>query len=245
MSIDFEELDYQVTPIGALILRRRMERSLGVVVYEIKLGDAFLMSSLFTASEIALARLGLAALGRDGLDVLVGGLGLGCTAAAVLEDTRVRSLHVVELLAPVIEWHREGLLPLGPTLTGDPRCHFMQGDFFALSQSPAGFLPDAPHRRFDAILLDIDHAPDFVLDPANESFYTPAGLLALARHLVPDGVFGLWSNDPPNDQVKATLADVFAKVEAHVVRFPNPYLRQDSACTVYVASEAHQAGQVT
>lgn len=35
MTIDFEELDYQITPIGALILRRRMERSLGVVVYEI------------------------------------------------------------------------------------------------------------------------------------------------------------------------------------------------------------------
>ena len=242
MNIDFEELDYQVTPIGALILRRRMERSLGVVVYEIKLGDAFLMSSLFTASEIALARLGLAALARDGLEVLVGGLGLGCTAATVLEDTRVRSLHVVELLAPVIEWHCDGLLPLGPTLTGDPRCHFVQGDFFVLARSPSGFLPEAPHRRFDAILLDIDHAPDYVLDPSNESFYTRAGLAALARHLSPGGVFGLWSNDPPNDVFKATLAEVFDKVEAHVVPFPNPYLRRDSACTVYVAVEPRLVG---
>ena len=242
MSTDFEELDYQVTPIGALILRRRLERSLGVVVYEIKLGDAFLMYSLFTASEIALARLGLAALARDDLDVLVGGLGLGCTAAAVLEDARVRSLHVVELLAPVIEWHREGLLPLGDTLTGDPRCHFVQGDFFALSQSAAGYLPDHPHKRFDAILLDIDHAPDYVLDPGNESFYTRSGLAALARHLEHRGVFGLWSNDPPNDAFKATLADVFDKVEAHVVPFPNPYLRQDSACTVYLAMEPKEAG---
>jgi spermidine synthase len=241
--MDFEELDYQVTPIGALILRRRMERLLGVVVYEIKLGDAFLMSSLFTASEIALARLGLAPLNRDGLDVLVGGLGLGCTAAAVLEDTRVRSLHVVELLAPVIEWHRDGLLPLGPTLTGDPRCHFVQGDFFALSKSTAGFLPEDPQRRFDAILLDIDHAPDFVLDPANESFYTHAGLTSLARHLVPGGIFGLWSNDPPNIVFQATLAEVFAKVEAHVVAFPNPYQRRDSACTVYLASEPRPASQ--
>ncbi|MDZ7590697.1 MAG: hypothetical protein U5L05_08400 [Rubrivivax sp.] len=236
MSIDFEELDYQVTPIGALILRRRLERSLGVVVYEIKLGDAFLMSSLFTASEIALARLGLAAAPvKDGLDVLVGGLGLGCTAAAVLEDPRVRSLHVVELLAPVIEWHRDGLLPLGPTLTADPRCHLVQGDFFALSRSAAGFLPDSPQRQFDAILLDIDHAPDFVLDPANESFYTSTGLAALARHLLPGGVFGLWSNDPPDDTVTATLSEVFDQVAAHVVTFPNPYLRHDSACTVYVA----------
>lgn len=235
MTIDFEELDYQVTPIGALILRRRLERSLGVTVFEIKLGDAFLMSSLFTSSEIALARLGLAALDGDGLDVLVGGLGLGCTAATVLEDPRVRSLHVVEMLAPVIEWHRDGLLPLGPTLTGDPRCRFVEGDFFALSRSTEGFVRDAPHKRFDAILVDIDHAPDYVLDPTNESFYTRTGLVSLAGHLVPGGVFGLWSDDPPDDTFKATLADVFGNVEAHVVSFPNPYLRQDSACTVYVA----------
>jgi len=60
MSLDFEELDYRPTPIGALSLRRRRELKLGVDVFEIKLGDEFLMSSLFTASEIALARLGLA-----------------------------------------------------------------------------------------------------------------------------------------------------------------------------------------
>jgi spermidine synthase len=238
MNIDFEELDYQATPLGALVLRRRFERTLGVVVHEIKLGDAFLMSSLFTASEIALARLGLASLvpaGRAGLDVVVGGLGLGCTAAAVLEDPRVSSLHVVELLAPVIEWHHDGLLPLGPTLTGDKRCRFVQGDFFALAASAEGFLPETP-ACLDAILLDIDHAPDFVLAPAHAAFYTRSGLTALARHLRPGGVFGLWSNDPPSEDMHNTLAEVFARVEAHVVSFPNPYLRRDSACTVYVAS---------
>ena len=53
MSLDFEELDYRPTPIGALSLRRRRELKLVVDVFEIKLGDEFLMSSLFTASEIA------------------------------------------------------------------------------------------------------------------------------------------------------------------------------------------------
>ncbi len=57
MSLYFEELDYRPTPIGALSLRRRRELSLGLDVFEIKLGDEYLMSSLFTASEIALARL--------------------------------------------------------------------------------------------------------------------------------------------------------------------------------------------
>jgi hypothetical protein len=73
MSLDFEELDYRPTPIGALSLRRRRKLKLGMDVFEIKLGDEFLMSSLFTASEIALARLGLAELSEHGLDVVVGG----------------------------------------------------------------------------------------------------------------------------------------------------------------------------
>ena len=63
MSIDFEELAYRRTPLGDLSLRRRTELTLGVEVYEVKLGDEFLMSSLFTAGEIALAELGLAGLG--------------------------------------------------------------------------------------------------------------------------------------------------------------------------------------
>lgn len=57
MSLQFEELDYRDTPIGALSLRRRRELSLGIDVFEIKLGDEYLMSSLFTASEVALANL--------------------------------------------------------------------------------------------------------------------------------------------------------------------------------------------
>jgi hypothetical protein len=138
MSFDFEELDYRPTPIGALSLRKRRELKLGVDVFEIKLGDEFLMSSLFTASEIALARLGLAELSEHGLDVVVGGLGLGYTAKAVLEHQKVASLLVVEALEAVIEWHAEGLVPLGPELTGDLRCRFVQGDFFALAASEAG-----------------------------------------------------------------------------------------------------------
>src|SRR4029077_4881228 len=109
------------------------ELTLGVDVFEIKLGDEFLMSSLFTASEIALARLGLAGVFEPGLDLLVGGLGLCYTAQAVMEHRRVASLIVVEALEAVIDWHAEGLVPLGPELTGDPRCRFVQGNFFALA----------------------------------------------------------------------------------------------------------------
>src|SRR5471030_2269912 len=147
MSVNFEELDFRPTPMGVLSLRRRRSPSSGLDIYDIKLGDEFLMSSQFTVAEIELARLGLAALQRTNLDVVVGGLGLGYTAQAVLENPGVRSLIVVDALAEVIEWHEQGLLPLGKQLIGDRRCHFVNGDSFAMSESADGFDGGAPGRR--------------------------------------------------------------------------------------------------
>jgi len=139
--IDFEELDYQETPLGEISLRRRSEPRLdGKILYEVKLGEEFLMSSLFTEAEIQLARLGSGQLEGDQLDVVVGGLGLGYTAMAVLENPSVRTLLVVEVMQPVIDWHRQGLVPLGEELSSDPRCHFIHGNFFKLAtESGYGF----------------------------------------------------------------------------------------------------------
>ncbi len=176
-------------------------------------------------------------------DVLVGGLGLGYTAAAALKNPAVRELLVVEFLEPVIGWHRRGLVPLGPVLTGDPRCRFVHGDFFALAASADGFDPAAPGRRFHAILLDIDHSPQNLLHPRHATFYSPAGLRALAAHLEKGGIFALWSDDPPDEPFLETLRTVFATATAQVVTFENPLLDRPSASTIYVArhGEAHGA----
>ena len=221
MSVYFEELDFRPTPMGVLSLRRRRSLTSGLDVYEIKLGDEFLMSSQFTVAEIELARLGLAALERGDLDVVVGGLGLGYTAQAVLENPDVRSLIVVDALAEVIEWHEQGLLPLGKQLTGDPRCRLVHGDFFAMSHSADGFDPHTPGRRFDAVLVDIDHSPRNLLHPRHAALYEPEGLARLAAHLHPGGVFALWSNDPPDEAFERVLAGAFATSAAHVVTFDN------------------------
>jgi spermidine synthase len=224
--------------MGVLSLRRRRQLESGLDVYEIKLGDEFLMSSLFTVAEIALARLGLAALAGTGLDVVVGGLGLGYTAHAVLENTAVRSLVVVDALAEVIDWHEQGLLPLGKSLTSDPRCRLVHGDFFAMSDSSGGFDPLAPGRRFDAVLVDIDHSPRSLLHPRHAALYEPAGLEKLASHLHPGGVFALWSNDPPDDAFESVLAGAFAISATHVVSFENPLQHRDASNTIYVGIKA-------
>jgi spermidine synthase len=236
MARDFEELDHSHTPIGELSLRRRKYIPLGVDVFEVKLGDEFLMSSLFTASEIALAQLGLAAAGAAELDVIVGGLGLGYTARAALDHPGVRSVLVIEAIPQVIDWHRRGLVPLGTGLTNEPRCRLVQGDFFALVENAAqGFDPDFPGRRFDAVLLDIDHSPRNVLHSSHGDFYTPDGLRRLACQLKPGGIFALWSNDPPDDEFLQLLTGAFASAEPHVVTFHNPLQYRQAASTVYIA----------
>lgn len=230
------ELDWAATRIGEVSLRRRLEPLTKTEVYEVKLGDEYLMSSMFTVAEEELSRLTLAALPDAPLDVVVGGLGLGYTARTALTDDRVRSLIVVEALAPVIDWHRRELLPEAGTLTTDPRTTLLEGDFFALLRDGTGFDPATPDRRFDAILLDIDHSPVNVLDATHADLYTATGLGRLANRLHPGGAFGLWSDDAPDETFLSLLRQCFATATAHVVTFANPLTGGTSANTVYVSS---------
>lgn len=232
-KVNVQELGYQKTPLGDLTLRRRVEILLqDQEVFEVKLGDEYLMSSLFTESERQLATLGLSSLEGE-LDVVIGGLGLGYTAAEVLKDKMVSRLLVIDLFQAVIDWHREGLVPLGHVLTEDGRCELRQGDFFELART--GFDPDSPGKKFDAILLDIDHSPELVLDERNKSFYTAEGLAAVRSQLKPAGRFALWSDDPVSRDFTAHLKRVFGSATAHNIEFPNPYTNSMSVNSVYVA----------
>lgn len=236
MSALFEELDWAVTPIGEVSLRRRREPVTGADVYEVKLGDEYLMSSLFTVAEEELARLALARLEGHALRVVVGGLGLGYTARAVLEDDRVAELVVIDLLDPVISWHRRHLVPLGEALSADHRCRLVQGDFFAMAAA-GGFDPRDPQPLADAILVDIDHSPQHVLAEDSSSFYDHEGTRQLAVHLRPGGVFALWSNDPPDEHYVRVLRSVFTDVTAEVVEFHNPLQDRKASNTIYMATK--------
>jgi spermidine synthase len=238
MSINFEELDYQKTELGELILRRRRMLSLeGAEVFEIKLGGSFLMSSLFTKVEVALAELALAELQADEFDVVVGGLGLGYTARAALQNPAVKSVVVIEALPAVIDWHRRGLVPLGAELTSDQRCRFFHGDFFRLADS-AALDPENPGKQFHAVLLDIDHSPRALLHPRHGSFYEGQALRRLAAQLHPGGIFAMWSDDPPEEEFMQALDLAFDSSRAHIVQFYNPLLDCEAASTVYVARAA-------
>ena len=227
----FEELDYRDTSIGELSLRRRWSPALAATVYEIKLGHEYLMTSYFTESERALGEIGVAERLRRlsavnteaprGLDVVVGGLGLGYTARGYCRrrgrftagyraaSRRYRMAHL-RVAAP---WPR--------TYRGQ-RCRFSEGDFFARAASSQGFDEYNPGRRFDVVLADIDHTPDHFLDNGHDGFYREEGLRSAARHLLPGGVFGLWSNDPPDVRFTSRLERVFPNVRAEAITFFNP-----------------------
>lgn len=249
----FEELDYGMTPLGELILRRREVLSLDrAEVFEVKLDGEFLMSSLVSDAEIALAEFALPLVACERCDVLVGGLGLGYTAKAALDADHVATVTVIEYLDRVISWHQRELVPLGRALTQDARCRLVHGDFFAVVGSPArnDDQPSAPtvapstdlaSKRFHAILLDIDHSPQCLLQPAHAAFYTSQGLQRLTDHLHPGGVFALWSADPPEESLIESLEVALATVKVRESKFYNPLLDVQDVNYIVVAQRAAPA----
>ena len=233
------ELDYQQTPLGELILRRRRSPSLnGQDVFEVKLNDEFLMSSVVTASEEALATLALDAWGDRMGDVLIGGLGLGYTAAAVLRSKLVRRVEVIELLEPIIDWYHRRLLPVSHASNDDPRLSIVHADFFRHIAETA----HVPHRCYDLILLDIDHSPESCLHESHESFYWVDGLMELAASLTPGGIFGLWSAKSPSPAFIQRLKSVFHVVNEYPINYYHPMLHQPETNIVVIAQRPVVAG---
>jgi spermidine synthase len=230
MAPTIEELDCCASALGELILRRRRPASMpDTWIYEVKLEGRFLMSSLVADSEVALARLALARVRGDGLCVLVGGLGLGCTAAAVLESPRVGALEVKELLPAVIGWHRRGLVPLGARITGDARCRIVEGDCFQWLRE------GAPQRYYDAVLIDIDDGPGALLDEAHATFWSAAGFAHARRCLRPGGVLALWTNTGADTVLRERVAAAFGNAEVEEVAFDNPLLDAREVNAIYLA----------
>jgi spermidine synthase len=185
------------TPHGEVALRRRGD------ALELVVNGAFAMDTVDTTTEVELARAALS----DGSPrrVLVGGLGLGFTARAVLDDTRVAGLDVVELAAPLVDWARTGLVPELAGLEDDGRCRLWMGD---VADALAGV--DGPTGPWDLVLLDVDNGPDFLVHAHNEGLYSDAGLAAAAGCLAPGGRLVIWSSHP--------APDLLARLEAVAAR---------------------------
>ncbi len=223
-----EILAWESTPLGELCLRRRELASRpGTHVTEVTLDHEFLMSSYHTISEEALAAAGLDLVAGDGLEVIVGGLGLGYTARAALRSERVARVEVLELLPQVIDWLESDLIPLSSELKSEPRFSVRSGDVYAWLEGPSV-------ERWDLILIDVDHSPDERLGDQGPAFYTKAGLRAAQAHLKPGGVLAVWSAEANASFVNA-LEAVFPLVRHEQVTFENDLIDQEQTDHVFLA----------
>lgn len=205
---NLEILAYEDTPLGPLCLRRReLLAEPGTVVTEVTLNHEFLMSSYNTDSERALSNRAVDIHGGNMLNVLVGGLGLGYTARELLIHRDVASVDVVEYLPEVINWMREGLVPLSDQLNACDHLQVTVGDVYQ-------YLQDAPKVQYDIIVIDVDHSPDDQLGETLHPFYTVDGLTQAKAHLRPRGVLAVWSyaeNSAFSEALRSTFSSVYVE----------------------------------
>ena len=154
----------------------------------IRVGPQILMSTRMHDSEEALAEVALGRVANPSA-ILVGGLGLGYTARAVLDRVAGDAVvTVLELMPELVDWNRRYLGALAGEPLLDPRCKIVVGDVFdTLRDSPAAF---------DVILLDIDNGPRGLYHPKNQRLYGEHGIGVCLAALRPGGILAVWSQGP-------------------------------------------------
>ncbi|MDH5354651.1 MAG: hypothetical protein OEY09_09440, partial [Gammaproteobacteria bacterium] len=113
-----------------------------------------LMNSRMHHSEEVLAELACRRLSAvENARILVGGLGMGFTLAAVLRTVpESAEVIVAELVPAVVEWNRGSLGQCAGRPIDDGRTRVQPGDVADLLKHQA--------EKFDAILLDVDNGPE-------------------------------------------------------------------------------------
>lgn len=184
-----------------VVVRRRDDGAL-----ELRVNGVFVMDDAESTSERRLAE---AVLERGARDVVVGGLGLGFTARALLADPRVRQVLVAELHPAVVAANQ----------IADPRLTVEIGDVRDVVEAQAD-------RSADAVLLDVDNGPDFLVHPDNAAVYGDAFVAECARILRPGGTLAVWSMaDSP--ALRTTLGRHLDDVDAE--RVPVRLQRRDES----------------
>ncbi|MCZ2805274.1 hypothetical protein O2W18_09180 [Modestobacter sp. VKM Ac-2983] len=221
------ELGRASGPHGEVVLRRRAAED-GSTHLELIVDGVFAMDDVDTSTERALATEALARCAGDRLRVLVGGLGLGWTAATALADPRVAAVDVAELQGALVGWAGRGLLP---ALSGvDRRLRLYVTDV-------ADHLAGSP-GRYDAVLLDVDNGPAFLVHRTNAPLYEEAGLATAIAALRPGGVLAVWSSDPAPELAGRLSALPDAADAAHLV-LP---VQRDGRRFDYAITVARRAG---
>ncbi len=156
--------------------------------FSIRVDHYELMNSRGHGSEDALGTLAAERIrGRSRARVLVGGLGMGFTAAALLKDLgSCGEVVVAELVPEVVVWNHGPLGAVAEHPLADPRLTVREADVAQVIRTERG--------AWDAILLDVDNGPAGMTTDANDWLYSLDGLRASFAALRPAGVFAVWSS---------------------------------------------------
>ena len=188
------ELGREDGVMGEVVLRRRPTPR-GPLV-DLVCAGVMVMDDQDTESERELATAALAALDGDHLDVVIGGLGLGFTLLTALADPRVATATVVEVEPAIVGWIAAGLVPATAGVLDDPRTRVVVGDVTRV-------LPALPEAGADAVLLDVDNGPGFLVAETNAGLYDPASLAVAGARLRPGGLLAIWSASAAPDLAAA------------------------------------------
>lgn len=206
--------------LGEVVLRRRRGLDRATVI-ELIINGVFVMDTGETSSERLLADVVLDRLPAP-RRILLGGLGLGVTLAELLADVRVEQVDVVEIEPVLVSWLRSGIVAGARAVVEDPRVEVRVGNLLDM-------LRDEPAGSFDAILVDVDNGPEFLVHPANADLYERPALAAAARVLAPDGVLAVWSSTP-----SSRLADALTEVVGSCDEIAHAVIRDGREVTYYV-----------
>jgi spermidine synthase len=199
--VEYVEIARAESPRGEIVLRERRDENTPTIL-ELRVNGVFVMDTLETSTEQALAAAALELVDRP-TRVLVGGLGLGFTMHEVLADARVETCTVVEIEQAVVDWMRDGTIAHGPKLLADERVSVVVADV-------AVALQEAGESSYDLVLLDVDNGPGYLVHDANESLYQEPFLAA--AHRATAGVLAIWSaGEAP--QLLAALESVFGNAD--------------------------------
>lgn len=175
----------------------------------VRVAGRALMSSHVPDSEEALADLAFREV-PDPDNILVGGLGLGFTLRATLDQmSEYASVTVSELVPYLVEWNRKHLGQLNEYPLDDPRCEVVVENVLDTIKSSPG--------EFDMILLDVDNGPVALSNEDNGRIYSTTGMRACHTALRPGGILAVWSAGP-SSKFERTLRNAHFEVE--VARVP-------------------------
>ncbi|MBW2122378.1 MAG: spermine/spermidine synthase [Deltaproteobacteria bacterium] len=218
-----EVLERRYTKRGEIQLQRRDGG-----IYEIIYNGTFLMASYNNRSEKVLARSALERLRpkTDGYQILVGGLGMGFTLQEALSSPRVSRVSVTEIEEAVIHWNQRYFQDLNGKVLEDPRTVLIHSDLF-------DFLNET-EERFDAVLIDVDNGPGWLVLEKNRRLYTEQGLRRIRDVLTPNGVVSTWAEKEDREYWRR-LNSVFHQAEKIKVRESSP-AKGESLIYVAIAS---------